>query len=114
MFYCFVYLECTSSFRKINTVFDILTTPEIDLSQKERYEVKKVARELLDKLKKEKLVLDWRKRQQSIAAVKLCVEDTLDKLPRAYDKDIYKQKCEVVFQHFLNNYSGAGKNIYAA
>lgn len=48
------------------------------------------------------------------AAVKLCVENTLDLLPRAYAKDIYQQKCEVVFQHFLNNYSGAGRSIYAA
>jgi type I restriction enzyme, R subunit len=96
------------------TVFDILTKPEIDLSDKERDEVKKVAKALLQKLKDEKLVLDWRKRQQSIAAVKLCVEDTLDQLPRAYDKDIYQQKCNVVFQHFLDNYSGAGRSIYAA
>lgn len=95
-------------------VFDILTKPSLTLSDKECDEVKKVAKALLKKLREEKLVLDWRKRQQAIASVKLCVEDTLDQLPEAYDKEIYQQKCDLVFQHFLNNYSGAGKSIYAA
>lgn len=95
-------------------VFDLLTKPEIDLTEKDRNEVKKVAKTLLKKLKAEKLVLDWRKRQQSVASVKLCVEDTLDQLPGAFSKEIYQQKCDIVFQHFLNNYSDAGKNIYAA
>ena len=48
-------------------VFDLLTKPEIELTAKERAQVKKAARDLLEKLKEEKLVLDWRKRQQSRA-----------------------------------------------
>ena len=39
-------------------VFDLLTKPEIDLTKSERKQVKKVARELLAVLKREKLVLD--------------------------------------------------------
>ncbi len=59
-------------------VFDILTKPEMTLTGAERNEVKKVARELLETLKGEKLVLDWRKRQQSRAQVRVSIETVLD------------------------------------
>jgi type I restriction enzyme R subunit len=45
-------------------IFDILTRPSPGLSPAERDEVKKVARQLLERLKA-LLVLDWRKRQSS-------------------------------------------------
>lgn len=45
-------------------IFDILTKPEPKLTKKEEAEVKKTVRELLEKLKNEKLVLDWKKTQQ--------------------------------------------------
>lgn len=93
-------------------LFDILTRPEMDLTEKEKGDVKKVASQLLGRLKQEKLVLDWRKRQQSRAAVRLCVEEVLDELPRAYDKDIWQTKCENVFQHIFDSYQDAGRNIY--
>ncbi len=41
----------------------------MQLSKKEKDEVKKVARGLLETLKREKLVLDWRKKQQERAKV---------------------------------------------
>ncbi len=47
-------------------IFDILTRPSPELSAEERDEVKKVARQLLERLKA-LLVLDWRKRQSSRA-----------------------------------------------
>ena len=59
-------------------LFDLLTKPEIELTTKERAEVKKCARELLETLKREKLVLDWRKRQQSRAQVRVAIETVLD------------------------------------
>ena len=46
-------------------MFDLLTKPDIKLTRKQELEVKKIARELLEKLKQEKLVLDWRKRQRT-------------------------------------------------
>ena len=46
-------------------VFDLLTKPEMKLSRTEEKEVKKIARQLLDTLKREKLVLDWKKKQQT-------------------------------------------------
>lgn len=52
-------------------IFDLLTKPEIKLTRQEEQEVKQVARELLKTLKKEKLVLDWKKRQQTRASVEV-------------------------------------------
>ncbi len=94
-------------------IFDLLTKPEINLTDKERKEVKKVARQLLTRLKEEKLVLDWKKRQQSRAAVQLCIEETLDQLPTAYGNDIWQSKCQNVYQHIFDNYKDATHNTYA-
>jgi hypothetical protein len=55
-------------------------TPEMTLTKKEEVQAKKVARELLETLKREKLVLDWRKTQATRAAVRVTVEDKLDEL----------------------------------
>ena len=68
-------------------LFDLLTKPEINLTRKERNQVKKTARELLEVLKREKLILDWRKRQQARAQVRVTIETVLDEgLPAAYTK----------------------------
>jgi type I restriction enzyme R subunit len=74
-------------------IFDLLTKPDMTLSKTEEIEVKKVARELLESLKREKLVLDWKKRQTTRAAVRYTVETVLDHLPRIYTPQVYEQKC---------------------
>jgi type I restriction enzyme R subunit len=93
-------------------VFDLLTRPNLKLSRKEQAQVKQVAKELLDTLKAERLVLDWRKRQQARAAVQLTIEQVLDKLPEAFTPELYGEKCEVVYQHVYDSYYGAGKSLY--
>jgi len=95
-------------------VFDLLTKPKIDLTENETQQVKKVARELLATLKREKIVLDWRKRQQSRAAVRLCMEEVLEGLPEVYTSELYQQKCDLVYQHIYDSYYGPGKDLYAA
>jgi type I restriction enzyme, R subunit len=96
-------------------LFDLLTKPEPKLTKKEEAEVKKVVRELLEVLKAEKLVLDWRKRQRSKAAVRAFIELELNKLPPAYDDgDLWQQKCELAFQHIFDAYPGEGRSLYAA
>ncbi len=96
-------------------VFDLLTKdPEQDLSEKEKKQVKKTAQELLEALKKGKLVLDWRKRQQSRAQVLITIQDVLDRgLPRKYDTALYRRKCDVVYQHIYDSYFGQGQSIYS-
>jgi type I restriction enzyme R subunit len=51
-------------------IFDILTRPEPKLTKAEELEVKKIARQLLTKLKREKLILDWRSRETAKADVR--------------------------------------------
>jgi type I restriction enzyme R subunit len=94
-------------------LFDILIKPEMELSEKEKMQVKKVARQLLNTLKTEKLVLDWRKKQQARAEVLYTIETVLDEdLPRSYSIDIYRKKCELVYQHIFDNYYGNGQSLY--
>lgn len=68
----------------------------------------------METLKGKKLVLDWRKRQQARADVRVTIEKVLDQgLPPAYTKEVYRAKAEVVFQHVYESYYGAGGSIYA-
>jgi len=93
-------------------LFDLLTKPDPKLTKKEEAAVKKVVTSLLETLKREKLVLDWRKRQQSRQAVRLCIEETLDNLPPVYTTEIYQRKCELAYQHVYDAYFGEGPSIY--
>lgn len=94
-------------------LFDILTKPELELSEKDKQQVKAAARQLLETLKKEKLVLDWRKKQQARAEVLNIIEKVLDDdLPRSFSTEFYRKKCELVYQHIYDNYYGGGRSIY--
>src|SRR6266702_3265492 len=97
-----------------NIDFDLLTKPDPALSKAEEREVKKVAKELHTKLKGEKLVMDWKKRQTTRAAVRYTIETMLDELPRTYTPELYQKKCDVVYQHVFDAYSGQGNSLYAA
>ena len=94
-------------------IFDLLTKPEMDLTKSEEREVKKVAKELLATLKREKLVLDWKKAQAKRAAVRYTVETVLDQLPRTYTPEISEKKCDVVYQHVFDSYTGQGGSLYS-
>lgn len=93
-------------------LFDLLLKNGPDLTDKEVDQVKAVVRELLSTLKDEKLVLDWRKRQQARAAVQHSIEVALDSLPRNYDARLYQQKCGDVYQHVYESYYGEGRSVY--
>ena len=93
-------------------LFDLLKKPE--LTRKEAQEVKLAAKRLLKVLNTEKLVLDWRKKQQTRAEVLFTIETILDEmLPRTYTPELYQEKCGVTYQHIYDSYYGAGKSIYA-
>ena len=87
-------------------VFDLLFRPPPELTDKERKQVKKIAGQLLEKLKREKLVLDWRKKEMTRAAVRQTIEIILDELPEVYSKKYYDQRCEQVYQHVYDAYWG--------
>jgi type I restriction enzyme R subunit len=94
-------------------LFDILTKPEPELSRKEEEEVKKVAKTLLETLKKEKLVLDWREKQQARAAVRKTIGRTLaSALPPACTEGMRDAKRDRAYAHIYDCYFGAGRSIY--
>lgn len=94
------------------TIFDILTRPGPDLSPKEREEVKKVAKVLLDHLRN-LLIINWRQTVQARARVKLAIEDDLDKgLPKPYTPELYHGKVDAVFGHVYESYQGEGQSVF--
>ncbi len=93
-------------------IFDILTRPAPELSADERTEVKKVSRELLNKLKL-LLVLNWRQKSSARSQVKLAIEDVLDTLPPAYDRPLFSQKCSALFEHVYEGYPERDMGVYA-
>lgn len=94
-------------------IFDILTRPAPELTTEERAEVKKVAKELLGRLKA-LLVLNWRQKSTARSQLKLTIEDTLDTgLPRAYTPELYNQKCSAVFEHVYESYPERNAGVYA-
>src|SRR6266516_7607272 len=93
-------------------VFDILTRPAPELSPEERAEVKKVARELFNRIK-QLLVLNWRQKSTARPQLKLAIEDVLDTgLPPVYDKPLYEQKCSALFEHVYETYPERDAGVY--
>jgi len=94
------------------TIFDLLLKP--DLTGKDVEGIKQMAKDLLLKLKREKLVLDWRKKQQTRADVLVTIKDILyEQLPQHYNTEVYTQKCDLVYRHIYDSYYGEGKSIYS-
>ena len=85
-------------------VFDILTRPEPKLTKAEEREVKKIARQLLEKLKREKFILDWRLRENAKADVRETIRQEYDFLPPVYGPELWGDKVDrtyrFVFEHF--------------
>ena len=45
--------------------------------------------------------------------MRLAIEDALDEgLPRAYTKETYQAKCNVLFEHVYESYVGDGRSVY--
>jgi len=94
-------------------IFDILTKPELDMTDEDRKQVKAVARNLLQSLKEAKLVLDWRKKLRTRADVFSTVKTVLDELPRIYSVELYQAKCDSVYRHVYDSYQGEGRSVYS-
>jgi type I restriction enzyme, R subunit len=96
-------------------IYDLLTRPGPDLTETEQNAIKRVAEDLLSTLKRDKLVLDWRKNQQTRAAVKVEIDTELDHgLPGAYDESLFRQKADAVFAHIFDSYWDDGRSVYSA
>jgi type I restriction enzyme R subunit len=76
--------------------------------------IKKVCKDLLAKLKTEKLVLAWRTKRATRAAVRVEIEKMLDSgLPEKYTTELFEQKCGVLFQHVLEKYPDQAASVYS-
>ncbi len=82
------------------------------LSDAELKKIKKLSKDLLKKLIPKKVVLEWKKKRQSLASVHITIQDELEKLPESYTPEDRKEKELVVFQHVYDHYSGDKKNVY--
>jgi type I restriction enzyme R subunit len=57
-------------------------------------------------------VLDWRKEQATRAAVRVAVEEVLDRLPEKFTQPLYTQKCNAVYEHVFESYWDNGRSVY--
>jgi len=88
------------------TIFDILTRPQPKLTKAQVTQVKKIARKLLTKLKRDKFILDWRLRENAKADVREAIREQLDLLPEVYDRKLWDEKVERTYQFVFENFSG--------
>ncbi|KKL25970.1 hypothetical protein LCGC14_2399950, partial [marine sediment metagenome] len=93
-------------------IFDLLVKENLNPNEVEK--VKKVAHELITKLKKEKFVLDWKRKEETRADVKITIRDTLyDNLPEpAYSKKDCEDRTQKVYFHIYDSYVDAEINVY--
>ena len=97
-------------------IFDLLTKPEPELTDADTKKVKAAAKKLLGHIE-EKLVLDWKRLQQSRSAVRVFVKDVLDaELPPAYGPEMFTRKVDAIFDHIYVSYGddGDGGSVYDA
>lgn len=87
-------------------IFDIVTQREkIELNTAERKKIKEGVHNLIEKLKQEKLVQDWKKQQRYISDVKVTIEQEFDSiLPDAYDRRLFTSTVNEVFDHVYQSY----------
>jgi type I restriction enzyme R subunit len=87
-------------------IFDIVTQREkIDLKPAERKKIKEGIHKLIEKLRQEKLVQDWKKQQRYISDVKVTIEQEFDSiLPDQYDRRLFASTVNEVFDHVYQSY----------
>ena len=79
--------------------FDLLTRPEPKLTMAQEIQVKKVARDLLVKLRDKVSVFQWRQRQQTRAEVQWAIKEVLNELPEdPYPEKLWNIKVEEAWQ----------------
>ena len=94
-------------------IYDLLTKPEPELTKAEARMVKGAARKLLEHVE-DKLVLDWKKQQQTRSAVKVAVRKTLDyELPDIYGPELFDRKVDAIFDHIYTSYHNNGESVYS-
>ena len=110
-------VKALEEFNRQQRVKDLVASfGTLDFASNDEIEaIKKVCKDLLAKLKTEKLVLAWRSKRTTRAAVRVEIEKILDSgLPEKYTTELFEQKCGVLFQHVLEKYPESGESVYLA
>lgn len=92
-------------------IFDILKKKNLNPDEIEK--VKKVAYELITKLKNEKFVLDWKRKEETRADVKITIKDILyDNLPSVYSEEDCENRTQKIYFHIYDSYVNAEISVY--
>ena len=79
-------------------IFDLLTKPAPKLTKPQELAVKKIARDLLEKLEDQLAITDWRIKQQTRAAVQTTIRFTLNELAQEpYPEPVWNEKVDRVW-----------------
>jgi type I restriction enzyme R subunit len=93
-------------------IFDLLTRPEPKLTKVQEIEVKKVARELLERLRDLLDAVDWTRGQQTRASVQSAIRVKLNELPEEpYPEAVWNTKVGAVWEFVLQRYGDAPTDI---
>ena len=91
-------------------IFDLVAQGGPDLSKRDQKAVKAMARQLVEKLRGNALVLDWRKKQQTKARVKKAIRDELRGIGAGSSE--IDTLLKTIYAHVYESYTDSGKNVY--
>jgi type I restriction enzyme R subunit len=93
-------------------IFDLLTKPAPELTDSELRKVRAAAHRLLTHIE-ETLVLDWKKKEESKAALRVVIRKVLDdELPDAYERQIFDEKRQAIYEHVYASFGNEGESVY--
>ena len=93
-------------------IFDLLSKPVPEHSDKEQKQVKLAAQKLLEHIT-DKLVLDWHKKQAQRSTVKTEIRTVLDsELPDVYERTVFDEKCSAIYDHIYKAYHDDGTSEF--
>lgn len=81
-------------------------------SQNKKYQIKQAVMDMLEVMKREKLVADWRKNMRQRAKVMVAITDSISSLFDANTSTVISQVTSEIFNHFYEQYNDAGNNAY--
>ncbi|MEI2697485.1 MAG: type I restriction enzyme endonuclease domain-containing protein [Microthrixaceae bacterium] len=93
-------------------IFDLLTKPAPELTDGELRKVREAAQRLLVHIE-ETLVLDWKKKEESKATLRVTIRRVLDdELPEAYGREIFDVKRQAIYEHIYASFGNDGESVY--
>ena len=88
-------------------IFDLLTTPEPKLTKAQELEVKRVAKQLLERLQELVGAIDWVRGQETRGAVWTEIRQRLNELPEEpYPQRLWDTKVDQIWDFVLRRYAG--------